>query len=242
MNHTTGGSWSWKTPLTTAIRDSWLISPDYSLAGTPDMDAWLEFWHTRLMSSSDGGLLEISDDGGSTWVDAGPYITANGYNGTFTYASHDMYGRAVWTGNSGWARTVVDLNSFRGGTVRFKWRVGSAFLGSGSGWWIDDIEVRTFDEPCDAHACGIPGEVKLTAVSKAGGDVLLEWWENPLCVDHRIWRSSDPSGAGAFVDVTGEDPDSTDCMFQDGNGSSVLYWIIEGIGPDGAGPWGHYGQ
>jgi hypothetical protein len=102
--------------------------------------------------------------------------------------------------------------------------------------------VRTYDEPCDTHACGIPGEVNLTAMSKSGGDVVLEWWENPLCIDHRVWRSTDPTSAGGFVDVTGEDPDSTDCIFEDGNGSSVIYWIIEGIGPDGDGPWGHYGQ
>jgi subtilisin-like proprotein convertase family protein len=239
-NHTTDGSWAWKTLITSSMRDSWLISPDYSLVGTPDMDAWLEFWQARYMGGTDGGLLEISDDGGSNWVDAGPYITAYGYNGTFTNTNHDMNGRSVWTGNSTWTRTVVDLNSFRGGTVRFKWRVGSGFLGTGTGWWIDDVEVRTYDEPCDSHACGIPGEVKLTAMSKAGGEVHLEWWENPLCIDHRIWRSSDPGSAGGFVDVTGEDPDSTDCLFNDSSGGSVIYWIIEGIGPDGDGPWGHY--
>ena len=55
-------------------------------------------------------------------------------------------------------------------------------------------------------------------------------------------RSTDPTSAGSFIDVTGEDQDSTDCIFNDSSGSPVLFWIIEGIGPDGDGPWGHYGQ
>ena len=71
---------------------------------------------------------------------------------------------------------------------------------------------------------------------------MLEWWEDPLCIDFRVWRSTDPASAGGFVDATAEDPDSTDCTFRDSNGADALYWVIEAIGPDGVGPWGHYDQ
>jgi hypothetical protein len=243
LNYTAGGSYSWFSSVSTAIKDDYLVSPEYVLTGTPDMVATLEFWHTvSLDSSTDGGLLEISDDGGSTWTDAGPYISVGGYNGTFDNSTHGMDGRAIWTGNLSWQHTVVDLASWRDQSVSFRWRLGSGFFGTGTGWWIDDVVVSTHDEPCDTHACGIPGEVRLDRLSKQTGDVVLEWREDPLCVDFRIWRSTDPASAGGFVDVTGEDPDSTDCIFLDTSGGAELYWIIEAIGPDGDGPWGHYGE
>jgi hypothetical protein len=242
-NHTTGGAWSWFTPVTSAVRDTWLISPDYALTGTEDMVATLEFWHTRALDSgTDGGTLEISTDAGATWNPAGAYITEGGYNDTFNNSTHPMDGMSVWAGNSGWMRTSVNLTTFRGETVRFRWRLGSSFFGTGSGWWIDDVVVSTHDEPCDASACGVPGEVVLDSASKEDGDAILGWWDDPLCVDFRVWRSTDPSSAGSFVDVTAEDPDSTDCVFRDTNGGAMLYFIIEAIGPDGDGPWGHFGQ
>ena len=137
--------------------------------------------------------------------------------------------------------TTVDLAAWRNQTVKFRWRVGSGFFGGGVGWWIDDVVVRTHDEPCDAHPCGVPGEVKITSVGKDAGDVVLEWWDDPLCLEFGVFRSAAPSQPGAFDDVTSEDPDPTDTLFHDASGGPFLGWIIEGRGPDGAGPWGHFG-
>lgn len=134
------------------------------------------------------------------------------------------------------------MTSRIGDTVTFRWRVGSAFLGTGTGWWIDDFQMRMDDEPCDTHACGVPGEMALIGAWKVGTDAVLEWWDNPLCTGYRVWRSTDPTTAGAFLDVTGEDPDPSDCEFQDASPGSIHYFLIEGLGPDGDGPWGHYGQ
>jgi hypothetical protein len=113
---------------------------------------------------------------------------------------------------------------------------------SESGWWIDDITVSTHPELCDAHACGVPGEVALSTVAKVGTDVELGWWDDPVCTQFRVWRSSDPTGAGQFSDVTAEDADPTDATFRDSSGGDLIYWIIEAVGPDGDGPWGHFGQ
>jgi hypothetical protein len=42
--------------------------------------------------------------------------------------------------------------------------------------------------------------------------------------------------------IHSEDPDPTDIQFVDTAGGDVLFWIIQGTGPDGDGPWGHYAQ
>ena len=85
-------------------------------------------------------------------------------------------------------------------------------------------------------------EVKLTSVTMSESDVLLQWWNDPVCLEFLVWRSSDATSSGAFSDVTGEDPDPTDDSFLDSSGGSILYWIIQGRGTDGDGLWGHYGM
>ena len=110
-----------------------------------------------------------------------------------------------------------------------------------NGWWVDDITVMSHEDLCDANPCGVPGEVSIISVSKDAGDVILEWWDDPVCQDFMVWRSSDPSTSAAFDDVTSEDPDPVDYIFRDTSGGGLLYWIIQGSGPDGDGPWGHYG-
>ena len=126
--------------------------------------------------------------------------------------------------------------------MQLRWRLVCDADGAASGWWIDDIAFDTLLQVCDTQPCGVPGEVQITDVSKAGEGVLLEWLTDPVCLDFRIWRSSDPDEAGDFVDVTSEDADPTDTDFLDVSGHAILYWIIQAHGPDGNGVWGHFGQ
>jgi hypothetical protein len=237
-NHTPGGGWSWFASDVISMKDDNLISPSFELAGT----STLEFWHwVTLETDKDGGVLEISVDGGA-WTDVGPWITQGGYNGTMT-GNNPIAGRSAWTGSYlSWRRTVVDLSAWAGSSVRLRWRLTCNLLGAATGWWVDDVVVTTHQEVCDANACGIPGEVQALSVNLDGGEALLEWPGDPLCVSFGIWRSTDPTSAGAFVDVTAEDGDPTDLEFRDATAGDLVFWLIEGRGPDGDGPWGHFGQ
>ena len=38
------------------------------------------------------------------------------------------------------------------------------------------------------------------------------------------------------------DSDPTDLEFRDTTADTLVFWIVEGRGPDGDGPWGHFGQ
>jgi len=84
--------------------------------------------------------------------------------------------------------------------------------------------------------------VTITSVTKDGDAVVLEWWADPLCLTYQVWRSSDPSSADNFSNVTSEDDDTADNTFRDTSGGTYRCWIVVGEGPDGVGPWGHYGR
>jgi subtilisin-like proprotein convertase family protein len=237
-NHTVPGAWSWFASDVSTVKDDLLVSPPYVLAGT----STVTFWHwTDLESGYDGGVLEISADGGATWTDLGPWITEGAYDRSMS-GSNPIAGRDAWTGTfEEWRRVVADLTPWAGQTVVLRWRLTCDGSVSRTGWWVDDVTVETHEELCDAQPCGVPGEVTLASVWKDGADVVLEWWDDPVCTEFVVWRSPDPTSGGSFVDVTGEDPDPTDTTFRDSSVGDVAYWIVQGRGPDGDGAWGHYG-
>jgi hypothetical protein len=194
-----------------------------------------------LQSGRDGGVLEVSDNNGLTWIDAGPYIVSGGSDRQLN-GDNPLAGRFAWSGSfPGWRRVVVDLSSFDNSrAIQLRWRLTCDSAVASAGWWIDDVVLHSEEAVCDSSPCGVPGEVQLTSMSMNSPDVLIEWLSDPLCLDFKIWRSADPMQAATFVDVTAEDADPTDASFLDTSGEPLLFWIIQAHGPDGSGPWGHY--
>jgi hypothetical protein len=115
----------------------------------------LLFWHRyNTETGFDGGVLEYSTDGGTTWYDIlegnGGSVPANanrfvaeGYNDTFsTSFNNPLPGRDGWSGDSGgWVQTEVDLADFSGQMVTFRFRMGCDSSVSDEGWYIDDVQV-----------------------------------------------------------------------------------------------------
>ena len=79
-------------------------------------------------------------------------------------------------------------------------------------------------------------------MARSGGDALVSWKADVLALDYRVFRSADPSEAGSFQDVSAEDGDTTDNRFLDTSGGSLAAFIVTAVGPDGEGPWGHFGN
>ncbi|HAI84701.1 MAG TPA: hypothetical protein DCL43_13635 [Chitinophagaceae bacterium] len=105
----------------------------------------LSFWHYYITESGyDGGVVELSTDGGSTWFDAAPYITTNTYNGVIANdaTGSTLLGRRAFTGNSGsFVNTIVNLRDFTGQSIRFRFRFASDNGTAGEGWYIDNIRL-----------------------------------------------------------------------------------------------------
>lgn len=155
-NSGVGGSAAFVTSDADETTDKYLISPEIVL----DSNGVLRFWHQHDFESSsgqnyDGGILEISADGGQSWQDLGNQITQNGYNGQLNGQYQQPLGAAqafVGTINA-FQEVVVDLSSFNNQTIQFRWRLGADQSVSGGDWQIDDISVENH------RACAVNNDV-----------------------------------------------------------------------------------
>jgi hypothetical protein len=129
-----------------AISDKYLYSP--SLTIPPGVTGVvLSFWQNYALEDGfDGGVLEISIDGGP-FVDilaAGGFFGQGGYNGTIsTCCGNPLAGRQTWTGSSGGFIETSVVGGLPGQGVPFvlRWRMGSDSSGSGEGWRVDNLMI-----------------------------------------------------------------------------------------------------
>jgi hypothetical protein len=147
-NHTPGGTTAWKfgdtgTGTYADLSDGALVSGTLQLTG----DARLTFWHWMESEVSqsypdhayDGGLVEISVDGGA-WTQITPtggypyLIRDSSQPGPFP-AETPVYG-----GTQDWTQASFDLTGVTG-SVQFRFRFGSDGNTGREGWYIDDVEV-----------------------------------------------------------------------------------------------------
>ena len=132
--------------------DQRLVSPAVALPVGQDPLA-LIFWNDQTMESNgascfDGGILEISTDGGSTFNQiGGASLLTDPYNGAVSSAySNPLGGLNAWCGDpQPYLRSVVDLTSYAGQSVRFRFRLGTDSSVNRAGWFIDDVTVQSCD-------------------------------------------------------------------------------------------------
>ncbi len=104
----------------------------------------LSFWHSRgLESTFDGGVVEVSTNGGSTWADIGAAaFTANGYSATIsTCCSNPIAGRQAFSGTSPYVKSVASLAAYAGQNILIRFRTATDSSVSGTGWTVDDIQI-----------------------------------------------------------------------------------------------------
>ena len=115
----------------------------------------------------DGGRVEYSVNGGSSWRDAGGLFINNGYNGRVSNTD------GLWTGayvdpnplkgargfvrdSHGWTASRLDLSSLNGKAVLLRWRVAADDQGSAFGWFVDNVQ---------SYSCN-PTHVSISAPSR----------------------------------------------------------------------------
>ncbi len=107
----------------------------------------LEFWHYYNTEAGwDGGVVEISTNGGSTWQDLGPYMTLNGYNSYISSTNlTTIAGRKAFTGSSNgvFLNTKIDLTMFSGKTAYFRFKADCDLNTIVDGWYVDDIILKS---------------------------------------------------------------------------------------------------
>jgi hypothetical protein len=154
------------------ILDNRLDSPPIAIIGP----ATVHFRHRAVMENGfDGGVLEISIDGGpfADILTAGGSFVSGGYTGTISTAfSSPIAGRPAWTGTIGtttaYVTVVANLPATAAGkTVVLRWRMGSDNAVASQGWRIDNVSVID-SVPCPPYPfAGFFPPISNTSVNKA---------------------------------------------------------------------------
>lgn len=130
------------TPNRTTVSDQTLATTNtVALGATPPN---LSFWHWYNSEPGwDGGVVEISTNGGTTWTDLGSRMTSNGYNGSLGTSTSALSGRSAFNGNSTtFIKTIVDLSAFANQSAKFRFRFASDGSVAATGWYVDDILLQ----------------------------------------------------------------------------------------------------
>ncbi|MEI7889645.1 MAG: M4 family metallopeptidase [Actinomycetes bacterium] len=154
----------------------------------------------------DGGVVEYTTDGGTTWLDAGSLITTNGYPGAIFSGSagdNPLAGRDAFVGPSkGYIASRLDLSSLAGRSVKFRFRIGTDSGTSDYGWFIDNFKIYncaatdTTPPETSLDAAGSPAEGSSLPSSTA--TIAFNSSEDNSTFECRLDSTSD-SGWGSCV-------------------------------------------
>jgi hypothetical protein len=126
-----------------AVDEQTLTSPPFTIGTDP---ITISFSHRFAFEAgpSDGGIVEISTDGGASWTDIG----TSAYNGTLgpVTAITPVASRPAFVNrNTGWPSFVpVALNlgtAFSNTTAQIRFHIGTDSNTGAPGWDVDDIQI-----------------------------------------------------------------------------------------------------
>ncbi|MGI8809857.1 MAG: M4 family metallopeptidase [Acidimicrobiales bacterium] len=162
------------------------VASDFSVFRTADIvpeagkTTYLRFRHAfDFEDNMDGGVVEYSTNGGTTWVDAGPLFTPEGTGYTFgnisDFAGTALAGRPAFTNTiGGYHFSRVDLSSLAGQNVRYRFRVATDSQVGRQGWFIDDVWVHT----CE-NGTFVPAAPTVSAATAGSGSATVRWTAPP---------------------------------------------------------------
>ncbi len=138
------GSFAWFVPATPDESDQVLqLAEPVVPSGNQPV---LRFFHRYLTDPVlDGGIVQVSTDGGLAWEDLGDLMFKNPYRGQLNYRTFsipDLEG--FWGDSGGMVDTYVDLSPYAGQEVLLRFRFGTELEEEGvpglGGWYVDDVE------------------------------------------------------------------------------------------------------
>ncbi|MEO0321359.1 MAG: M36 family metallopeptidase [Myxococcota bacterium] len=133
-------------PMEVSATESFVFSFTHRYEFEADFDDEVVYW--------DGGVIEVSRDGGATWNDVEiPGVLEPGYDGQLSdRADNPLSDRRAFSGTNPSApeadAVVLDFGSVLAGeTVQLRFRVGTDQARGAPGWEIDDLTVSGVTGP-----------------------------------------------------------------------------------------------
>lgn len=137
------GRRAWYIPATIRRNDQLLrLKNPLTVTG---VQPTLRFYHTYDTNPGlDGGIVQISNDGGTTWRNVDSLLFRNGYRGRVAAATFGAAQlQAFWGKRDDFFDSYLDLRPFIGQQILVRFRFGTQVkeTSRGTGWWLDDIEM-----------------------------------------------------------------------------------------------------
>ncbi|WP_225413630.1 myxosortase-dependent M36 family metallopeptidase [Stigmatella hybrida] len=128
----------------------------------------------------DGGVIELSQDGGATWVDIGASADP-GYTGIlYAFGTNPLAGRPAYSdyseGYPAWVPVTVNLGAqYAGKTVQIRFRIGTDVNVGAGGWDIDNLSFSGLTHT-PFSTLGVETEVCVNGspVAQAGADQTVQ--------------------------------------------------------------------
>jgi extracellular elastinolytic metalloproteinase len=90
----------------------------------------------------DAGIVQISTDGGRNWEFTDDKVFKNPYRGKVDYSTFATPNiKGYWGITDTFQSSCIDLSSYKGKNIQFRFRFGADSTQSGTGWFIDDVAV-----------------------------------------------------------------------------------------------------
>ena len=134
------------TPAASAV-DHRYVSPVVTLPSVGN-GLTLSFQSRQQMESRtggcwDGGFIEVSTNGGSTYTQITAGLLTDPYQGPLG-SGNPAAPKPAWCGEQAYLKSVINLAPYAGmSNVRFRFHVSSdTSVGSTEGWNIDNVEIK----------------------------------------------------------------------------------------------------
>ena len=153
-NKVSSGVRSWLVPNVAGENEQAMFQVNPILVqGTQPVLRFYHYYETQ--TAVDGGIVEISSDGGSSWDQIGDKMFRNGYQRVLSYQTFVLPFLSAFSGRSNLDNTeelrptYIDLSDYLGETIQVRFRFGANTLNTDiwgnvqdnfDGWYVDDVE------------------------------------------------------------------------------------------------------
>ena len=166
------GSRSWYIPDADSDSEHFLqLSEPVTVSGGQPV---IRFYHRyEIETAWDGGVVELSIDGGLSWFDANPWIFRHPYSLQMHPAGSFGNNSEAFSGiSNGFVATYINLSDFIDSDIQIRFRMVTDQAVGDIGWFLDDIQfIDMFNY--DGEACvSVSGISDVCARAEGRGTVI----------------------------------------------------------------------